>query len=158
MEYNREDAVAYARKYALSRNPNFYNFDTIGGDCSNFISQCLLAGSKKMNYLPLFGWYYRSLSDRTPSWSGVQQLYDFLTTNLSRGPTAIEVNEDEVMLGDLVQLKFENLDRFSHSLIITKKSGNRLFVSTHTRDALDMPLDFYIYDDIRFLHITGVND
>jgi len=34
MEYNREEAVAYAREWALSRSPDYYNFEMIGGDCT----------------------------------------------------------------------------------------------------------------------------
>lgn len=58
--YDRAQAVAYARRWALSRNPLFYDFTGIGGDCTNFVSQCLLAGCCVMDYEPVFGWYYRS--------------------------------------------------------------------------------------------------
>lgn len=44
--YDRNKAVAYAHKYAYSRNPNYYNFDNIGGDCTNFVSQVLAAGGE----------------------------------------------------------------------------------------------------------------
>ena len=40
-EYDRNAAVAYARKWALGRNPAFYDFSNIGGDCTNFASQCI---------------------------------------------------------------------------------------------------------------------
>lgn len=30
--YDRQAAVAYARRWALDRNPAFYNFDKIGGE------------------------------------------------------------------------------------------------------------------------------
>ena len=40
-KHNRLNAVNYAKKWALSRNPDFYNFDLLGGDCTNFISQCI---------------------------------------------------------------------------------------------------------------------
>ena len=38
--YDRGKAVAYAHKWAFGRNPAYYNFDKIGGDCTNFTSQC----------------------------------------------------------------------------------------------------------------------
>ena len=76
--YNRIVAVNYARKWAFGRNPAYYNFDGIGGDFTNFVSQCLYAGSGIMNFTPIFGWYYLSLSDRTASWTGVEYLYNFL--------------------------------------------------------------------------------
>lgn len=31
LAYNREKAVEYAKKWALERNPAYYNFDGIGG-------------------------------------------------------------------------------------------------------------------------------
>ena len=43
----------YANKWAFSRNPKYYNFDNIGGDCTSFVSQCILAGSNVMNYILL---------------------------------------------------------------------------------------------------------
>ena len=76
--YDRVAAVLYAQEWALKRNKSFYDFENIGGDCTNFASQCIYAGAKIMNYKPIFGWYYNSLSSRTPSWSGVEYLYNFL--------------------------------------------------------------------------------
>jgi hypothetical protein len=72
--YDRESAVQYARRWALGRNPAYYDFENIGGDCTNFVSQCLYAGAGIMNYTPVYGWYFNSLSDRTASWSGVEYL------------------------------------------------------------------------------------
>lgn len=39
MEYDRTAVVEYARKWAFSRNPQYYNFDAVGGDCTSFASQ-----------------------------------------------------------------------------------------------------------------------
>ena len=44
-----ERAVAYARRWALDRNPLFVDFTGQGGNCTNFVSQCVLAGSCVMN-------------------------------------------------------------------------------------------------------------
>ena len=52
-----------------------------GGDCTNFVSQCIYAGSNVMNYDKNNGWYYNNTNDRAPSWSGVEFLYNFLTKN-----------------------------------------------------------------------------
>lgn len=49
-EYNREKALEYAKKWAYKRNPKYYNFDLVGGDCTSFASQCIFAGSNIMNY------------------------------------------------------------------------------------------------------------
>ena len=50
INYNRQKAVAYARRWALGRNPEFYDYNEIGGDCTNFVSQCVYAGIGIMNY------------------------------------------------------------------------------------------------------------
>lgn len=81
MEYNRANAVAYAKKWAYGRNPKYYDFSDLGGDCTNFASQCIYAGSGVMNYTPTYGWYYISVNNRAPAWTGVDELYRFLTTN-----------------------------------------------------------------------------
>lgn len=152
--YNRAAAVAYARRWALDRNPAYYDFENIGGDCTNFTSQCIYAGARIMNFTPVTGWYYRSVSDRAPAWTGVNYLYKFLVNNRSVGPYAHEVSQREVLPGDIVQLGTLNGD-FYHSPIITAVTPT-ILVAAHTYDALDRPLSSYIYETARFLHIDGV--
>lgn len=152
--YDRQAAVSYARRWALDRNPAFYNFDGIGGDCTNFASQSIHAGSKIMNYTPVMGWYYRSSYDRSPSWTGVGYLYNFLINNKSVGPYAHVVSQREVQPGDIVQLGTYD-GRFYHSPVITAITPE-ILVAAHSDDALDRPLSSYVYDQARFLHIDGV--
>lgn len=152
--YDRRAAVAYARRWALSRNPAFYDFENLGGDCTNFASQCVYAGSGVMNYTPVIGWYYISPNDRTASWSGVEYLYNFLVNNQSVGPFAREVSQYEAQPGDLVQLGRANGD-FYHTPVIVATSPV-ILVAAHTYDALDRPLSTYDYYTARFLHIEGV--
>ena len=57
-DYDRSAAVLYAHQWAYGRNPAFYDYENVGGDCTNFASQCVFAGSGVMNFTPDFGWYY----------------------------------------------------------------------------------------------------
>ena len=152
--YDRNIAVAYARRWAQNRNPAYYDFENIGGDCTNFASQCIYAGARVMNHTPTMGWYYISVSSRTPSWTGVKYLYDFLINNRSVGPYAREVSQDEVMPGDIVQLG-NNDGIYYHSPIITTVTPS-ILVAAHSYDALDKPLSSYIYNKARYIHIIGV--
>ena len=152
--YNREAAVNYARKWAYSRNPTYYDFEKIGGDCTNFASQCIYAGSKIMNYTPVTGWYYRSASDRSASWTGVEYLFKFLINNKSVGPYARIVSRNEVLPGDIVQLGSYR-GGFYHSPVIVAVKPT-ILVAAHTYDVLNRPLDSYEYEMARFLHIDGV--
>lgn len=154
LSYNREAAVAYARRWAMSRNPAYYDFEKIGGDCTNFASQCIYAGAQVMNYTPVMGWYYRSSYDRTPSWSGVEYLYNYLINNKSVGPYARVVSKQEVKPGDIVQLGSAD-GNFYHSPVITSTTP-AILVAAHTFDAINRPLSSYLYDTARFLHIEGV--
>ena len=154
IRYDREAAVAYARKWALGRNPAYYDFEDIGGDCTNFASQCIYAGAGQMNFTPVIGWFYNSVSDRSAAWTGVEYLYRFLTTNRSVGPYAHTVPRHLAMPGDIVQLGTATGD-FYHSPVIVAVSPV-ILVCAHTYDALDRPLSSYKYENIRFLHIDGV--
>ena len=42
--YSPSKAIAYAQQWAHSRNPNYHDYSDEGGDCANFVSQCLIAG------------------------------------------------------------------------------------------------------------------
>lgn len=160
--YNRARAVEYARRWALSRNPLFINFAGRGGDCTNFVSQCIYAGSCQMNFTPDFGWYYINENMRAPAWSSVEFFYDFITGNPafasqngSIGPFGIEVDALGVFEGDVVQLADSSGD-FYHTLLITGFSEGQTLVSAHTNDALDRPLSSYDYSTLRYIHIEGV--
>jgi hypothetical protein len=151
--YHRERTIEYAQKWALKRNPNYLNFDGIGGDCTNFASQCLFAGCHTMNHTPTFGWYYYSPADRSPSWTSVEYFYKFLTSNRSEGPYAAECEKNELKIGDFIQLgDIEN--HYYHTLIVTQLD-RQIYVCAHTFDAFQKPLAAYSYENIRYLHILG---
>lgn len=152
--YDRGKAVAYARRWALGRNRAYFDFSALGGDCTNFASQCLYAGAGIMNYTPHTGWYYVTANDRTPSWTAVEYLYDFLTQNRFAGPFARQVSRGDVQPGDLVQLG-DGTGRFYHCPVITAVVP-AILVAAHSFDALDRPLSSYDSEAIRFLHIEGV--
>lgn len=160
MEYNRSEAVAYAEKWAYGRNPQFYDFSEIGGDCTNFASQCIYAGSGVMNYTPIYGWFYKNANDRTPSWTGVNELFRFLTTNKGPGPQGRVVRLDEIQKGDVVQLKFTYSDRFDHTPVVTdagRGTPETILVAAHTNDSKCRPLSTYKYTALRPIHIFNVN-
>jgi len=157
--YDREAAVAYARQWALSRNPQYYNYDPLGGDCTNFASQCILAGGGVMNYKPTFGWYYIGPNSHSPSWTGVEYLYNFLTRKTGIGPVGREVDISRVEPGDISQFAGTS-SRFSHTQVIVevgaRASLDEILVCTHTYDSYDRLLSSYDFLKLRFIHIEGV--
>lgn len=157
--YNRSLAIAYAQKWALSRNPRYYNFDVVGGDCTSFISQCLFAGSNVMNYNYENGWFYNNGYDKSPSWSGVEFLYKFLINNRTYGPRGILAQQKDLIPGDIAQISFSGT-KFEHSLFILDiKNPNDLstfLIAAHTNDVLGKKISQYSFKKIRFVHITNV--
>lgn len=162
--YDRERALEYARRWALSRNPLFYDFTGGGGNCTNFVSQCLLAGSLVMDERNPFGWYYVNLNERAPAWTGVNEFYNYVTgsngftpTAEREGPFCIETGDADLELGDIVQLS-NSRGTFYHSLLVTGFTENgEILISAHSNDALDRPLSTYNFAAARFLHVVAVN-
>lgn len=159
--YNRQNAVDYAVKFAFSRNPNYHNFDNLGGDCTNYISQCLYKGSNVQNSTAFPFWYYNNVNDRAPAWTGVEFLYNYLIQNKTLGPFGNLTSLSGIEIGDIINLKFAGNSTFTHSLIVSKinypiKSYEDILVCAHTIDSLHRPLSNYKFIDIRFIHINGV--
>lgn len=161
MPYDRERAVAYAHRWAFSRNPAYFNFDSLGGDCTNFISQCVHAGGAPMNYTKDVGWYYNSLSDRAAAWTGVEFLQRFLLTNQNTGPYARECTVYDLEPGDVTQLSFDGIN-FTHSQFVVAVVDinprfplNSVLVATHTYDSDNRPLSTYPYVRYKLLHIEA---
>ncbi len=155
INYNRLAAAEYAKRWALGRNPVYYDFENIGGDCTNFISQCIFAGCGIMNYTKDIGWYYNGLSDRAAAWTSVEQLYRFLISNKGAGPFGEISDLKRSQVGDIVQLSDGEV--FYHSCIITGYEFGSPYVCAHTYDVLNKPLRNYNYNSLRVIHILGAN-
>ena len=158
--YDRAAAVRYARTWALGRNPAYYDFEALGGDCTNFASQCVFAGSRVMNETPTFGWYYRSANDRAPAWTGVGYFYQFITRKEATiGPYAREVALQEIEPGDVLQLSFD-AQSYQHTPVVvdvlTPGDPSAILLAAHSYDAERRALSTYDYRALRSLHIVGV--
>ena len=158
--YHRRAAVAYAHRWAFQRNPAFYDYEDIGGDCTNFASQCLYAGSGVMDFTPDFGWYYLNANDKAPAWTGVEYFYRYLTRQIpTPGPAAQSVRLRQLVPGDFVQLN-ANGGAFTHTAIVVQILGEatprHTLVASHSYDTDYRPLSTYSFRSARFLHITGV--
>ncbi len=162
MEYNRFAAVQYARRWAFRRNPIYYNFDEIGGDCTNYVSQAVYAGAGVMNFTPDFGWYYISPELRAPAWTSVQYFYNFMTTNEGPGPFGYEAELSEARPGDVIQFAYNGNDFFSHTLMVVSVGRvpmpQNILLAAHTRDVYRRRMSTYSYTNARLIHIDGVRE
>lgn len=142
---NKSLAISYARKYALNHNPKYKDFTDNGGDCTNFISQCLAAGN-----IPLS----KTWKPYSNTWVRVNELYHYLSRKYIGTPTSLNNTIHE---GDIIQFFSNPKGFFAHSCIITKVLDNNDFLyCCHSYDKLDFPLsEVYpiIYNKLRFLNI-----
>ena len=151
-QYSRINAVKYARMYALHPNPSFRYFPLINnetsGDCTNFISQCLLAGGAPMIFNPSLPWWYKKASTASTkedtwsiSWAVANSLYWFLKINQQTkayGIKGFEVYDINLLeLGDLIFFEDDN-GKIFHSTIITSFKYSQPLVSHHSFEALDI--------------------
>lgn len=153
-KYDRKNVYEYAKKWAYLRNPKYYNYDPVGGDCTNFVSQCIFAGCNQMNYNKNNGWYYINGNNKSPSWTGVEFLYRFLVNNKGNGPFGEETTIDKMDIGDIIQLNFDGKS-FSHSLVVIQNSKSiyNTLVAAHTFDTFGKSLSDYKYYNYRCIHI-----
>lgn len=158
MRYDIARAVEYAHRWAFARNPKYYDFEKIGGDCTNFISQCIYAGCGLMNYTPETGWFYHSQNARSASWTGVEFLYSFLLNNRERGPYG---HKDELWRaepGDIIQLALQGT-AYVHSLFVVSVGAHpepdNILIATHSYDSDYRPLNTYDATARRLIKIDG---
>lgn len=159
--YNRELAVAYALRYGKNPNPNYHYFNVygnIGGDCTNFVSQCLHAGGIPKVFSGEFPWWYRDQNNWSISWINSHSLYWCLKIRERQsldGPRAIEVSSiDQLDIGDIIF--YENLKGgIDHAAIIT---GTRYGLPTITQHSPELVNISYLKTNkgkMHFMKITS---
>ena len=154
--YNIDKAVSYARQWSMKRHSSYYDFEKIGGDCTNFVSQCLYAGAAVMNSKKDTGWYYNNVNDRAPAWTSAAFLYQFLVNNRTgRGPYGSVIDMSQVRPGDVIQISFDG-HRFAHSMLVTKVDPMDVYICTHSYDSHDRAMSTYQYHSHRVIRIDGV--
>jgi len=144
--YSVAKAKKYVDKWYNSRNPYY---DRFSSDCTNFVSQILVAGGKSMKYPSYVPngvnknnnyWYMKTQSmvgvyvyNRSLSWAAVPEFYTYWS---KRQSTKTSKSKQTIIsaakAGDVVQFKKKGADRYSHTMFVYEKSNNTLYLSGHT--------------------------
>ena len=143
--YVPQKAVDYADKYWSNYNDFYPNYNSIGGDCANFVSQCLQAGG-----LPMNGSWYHAVTGctRSSSWTYANTLYTYLAENCGsvvelyqadsgyKNQNGKAVNPANVIrVGDPVFYYSDSKGRYSHAAIcVGYDSKGNPQVSAHNND------------------------
>ena len=110
--------------------------------------------ANQMNYSKENGWYYINGNNKSPSWTGVEFLYDFLISNKGAGPRGEETTIDKLDIGDVIQLSFDGI-RFSHGLVVVQNGDSiyNTFVAAHTYDVFGKMVGDYGFEKYRCIHL-----
>lgn len=175
-DYDRQAAVSYSYKWIGQeqklRNPDWHVYDGLGGNCNNFISQCLHAGGIPMDiegHVTLqWKWYEEYLSSReaatgrAASWTGVDEFYEYARDNQGYGLVAlVGRNIYSGRIGDIIQ--YGTRGDWNHSVIIVdvvRDEHGRIvdyLINSNTTDRIACPMSAYAYTDIRLIRIMGYN-
>ncbi|MGE8037578.1 amidase domain-containing protein [Lysinibacillus sp. NPDC093692] len=140
--YNRQAAVQYANLWWNRRNPAFPNFTV---DCTNYISQCLLAGGAPMRGAPNRGkgWWLQH-GNWSFSWSVAHSLRWYLEGSTTGLKGRRVQSAEELELGDIIFYDFQGDGRVDHSVIVTSIQNGIPYVNAHTSDSINRS---YFYED-----------
>ena len=132
LSYNPSKAVSYAKKHCRAYNRNFYSYKGKGGDCANFVSQCLMEGGENLK-----------------SCKGIISYYD--------GKSIIRVKDLKLCLS---HLGWKSSTKFpvgfkagypmihtdnSHAIIAVSVNGKNVRFAAHTTDYCNQPLKASVY-------------
>lgn len=160
--YNRDEAVAYSSKWVGRRNEEWSDYTGRGGNCQNFVSQCLLAGGIPMDVQGDSQWMWNGEDDHSASWLGVDAFCNYAANNQGAGLAAsMDVSYYEGTKGDLICMGSEN--DWNHIVIITEvirdEEGNTVdyLVNSNTADVENFPVGAYPNPHQKLIKIYGWN-
>lgn len=151
--YDREQAVEYADKYnggafktdkSYRYNQKYLDYTGLGGDCTNFVSQCLSdkeGGGLSQDYT----WFYDGKNGSKP-WVQAQAFKDYLVYS-GKGSIVAKGKYDDVVnyvknleFGDLIC--YEEKGKIEHFSIITGFDDQLVpYVNSHSSDRYHAPWD-----------------
>ncbi len=169
--YDREAAVAYARQFVGQRSEDWADYGEQGGNCQNFVSQCLSAGGIPMDTQGEKTWkWFGAAVDETSedrgcslSWINVDYFYAYARDNQGYGLCAgTGADFWSGRPGDLIVMGTPS--DWNHIVIITEviKDENGQVVDylicSNTLDVKDFPVSAYPQRGRELIRIFGWND
>ncbi|MCI9020351.1 MAG: hypothetical protein HFH32_06385 [Eubacterium sp.] len=157
--YSANAAVTYATNYAMNYNSAYPDWNSYGGDCANFVSQCLYAGGKSMKGTPgtsaeadnWSNWFSRgntcNVRNVSSTWRGANAFRNFWQSNSNGYRTFSSTGSSAfnyAKVGDAISLLNSNGSAY-HTLIIIKKhsASNDFTVAAHTSNTKTKKLSEY---------------
>lgn len=168
--YNREAAAAYAEYWVGRRNKVWNDFTGQGGNCQNFVSQCLYAGGipRDISGGQLWSWKRTDSSmpenqENTLTWINVKEFRRYISDNRGYGLLAVaDAPYLEGEIGDVIQMGFSG--NWSHTVLIshvvTDGQGNTIdyLIDSNTADLKNFPVSAYSLPCQSLVKVCGWNE
>ena len=104
------NAIAYADKYCINYNSSYNSYKGRGGDCANFVSQCLYAGGFKQDSV----WYKHSVA-----WINVmKQIAHFKAYG-----TFLNASNSNLIRGNPIYFDWNGDSTYDHATICVGRPG-----------------------------------
>lgn len=148
--YSVQDAIDYANRYYENYNPAYPDWNAYGGDCANFISQCLHAGGVQMKGRPgtatqatnLSNWFsagnQRNVRNVSSTWRGADAFRHYWMKHANYYKVFSAVGTEAYKFGhkgDFISLLARGGNAYHTLLIIDYDTSETDFiVATHTYD------------------------
>jgi len=155
--YDYDAAAEYAIEYAYTYNPSYPSYKGYGGDCANFISQCLYAGGKNMVGTPgtaasaqdWSNWFcsgnVRDSLYVSSTWRGANAFKNYWQSNASGYETFEFVGTASYVygfIGDAISLLNANGSAYHTLIIVGYDPAHENFIcAAHTDDTYTASLD-----------------
>lgn len=120
--YHRPKAIQYAEQWWYEPNSQFISFKD---NCTNYISQCLLAGGAPIHYTGIrdTGWWYKGMvndeEEWSYSWAVANSLEQLLANSVSGLRGEVVEYATDLQLGDIIAYDWNGNGRYQHTAIVT---------------------------------------
>lgn len=141
--YDRLAAVKYAERWWNSYNPEYKKFAV---DCTNYVSQCLLAGGAPMRGAPAReeGWWYQQ-NNWSYSWAVAHSMRWYLSGSTQGLKGKSVETAEELQPGDIICYDFQGDGRWDHNTIVVAKDADGMpLVNAHTDNSRNR---YWSYED-----------
>ena len=126
LSYDRSAAVNYAKTYCSRYNSAYNDYGSVGGDCANFVSQCMRAGGMRFN-------------DCSVSWLDeygcLPRVSDLKSCLSQKGWHSSSSKPSSFKAGYPLFLSSG-----SHAMLAVSVDGSTVYYAAHTTDRCNQPI------------------
>lgn len=136
---NIRPAIDYAMRHAKpgTYNSAYHYYGREGGDCTNFVSQILVAGGVKEIYTwnEYSGWWYIGKGNVSVSWLQARTFAKYMGVGYSCTSSWATFTSN-VRQGDIIAYDKTRDGDYDHMAFLCAAEGTNLYIAQHTTDYL----------------------